>query len=280
MKEKYATLIGLLDDPNPMVGANVLAELLKHQDDLPELIRELQESPDPIVRQRIHQLQAIASIRRQRHDFAREVRKDNMSLFDVLLGIHLLWYDSDPPGEIIDSWKKHINAAKKYKPASIATLARFMRKQEYSAIGDDQFRADYYCLGCVMDEKCGAEIILCCLAAITAAAFKMETRIGSSGKRFYLVDGSGNALSPVNDWSCTPLPPSLKLYIWDRPSLVRYILSMLFLYAVGSDSFRYINTIGSCLAEIATGKDSLEFLPYPYNKPTDPENTPDQTDEG
>jgi hypothetical protein len=271
MDEKFTTLISLLDDPNPMVGANVLAELLKHQDELPDLIKELQESHDPVIRQRIHQLQVIATIRKQRHDFAQQARKNSLSLFDILLGIHLLWYDSDPPEEIIESWKKHIRAAKKFNPVSLNTLGRFMRKQEYTVIQPDQFRADHYCLGCVMDEKIGAELILCCLAAITAATFKLETRIGSSGKRYYVVDGDGNALSPGSDWKCTPLPANIKLFFWDRQKLVKQVLSMLFLYAVGSDSFRYINTIGSCLSEIATGKDDLDFLPYPYNKPTNPD---------
>ena len=278
MDENLKHLISLLDDSNPLVGANVLAELLKYQDKLPELIKELQESHDPVVRQRIHQLQVIAAIRKQRHDFAQQVRSNSLSLFDILLGIHLLWYDSDPPEEIIASWKKHIKTAKKFNPISLTTLGRFMRKQEYAAGQPDQFRADHYCLGSVMDERIGAEVILCCLAAITAASFKVDTRIGSAGKRFYVVDGSGMALCPARNWNCSPLPPSIHLFFWNRQSLVKHVLSMLFLYAVASDSFRYINTIGSCLAEIATGKDKLDFLPYPYNKPTNPDtpaSTPD-----
>ena len=48
MDENLKHLISLLDDSNPLVGANVLAELLKYQDKLPELIKELQESHDPL----------------------------------------------------------------------------------------------------------------------------------------------------------------------------------------------------------------------------------------
>jgi len=38
---------------------------------------------------------------------------------------------------------------------------------------------------------------------------------------------------------------------------------MLFLFAVSSDSFRYVSTIGESLVQLA-GDDGIDFLPYPY----------------
>ena len=60
-------LASLLDDPDENVAVSAIAELLNREDELGDLPAELQESADPLMRRRVHQLEtALTMIRRRR----------------------------------------------------------------------------------------------------------------------------------------------------------------------------------------------------------------------
>jgi hypothetical protein len=59
-------LAAMLDDPDEEVGVNILARLLASGEDLSGLTALLQESPDPLVRRRIHTLQNALTMRERR----------------------------------------------------------------------------------------------------------------------------------------------------------------------------------------------------------------------
>ena len=74
----------------------------------------------------------------------------------------------------------------------------------------------------------------------------------------------GMSCFPGKGWQIMPQVKTGTHNTLDSRMLLKFITSILFLCAVSTDSFRYVSTVGSCLAE-ASGMDSLEILPYPYN---------------
>ena len=91
----------------------------------------------------------------------------------------------------------------------------------------------------------------------------MRLRITQSAETdFILLDPQENVLIPAQDWTFVPCDgKSYTFHIWTTPMLLRYAAALLFAGAVSGDSFRYIYTIGSCLAGTA---DTRLSLPYPY----------------
>lgn len=267
MNKKIKHLVALLDDENSQVAGTAMVELLKHKDELKEVLAGLQESDHVLLRKRVHQLQAILAFRERRRDFARQLKNGKLRLIDGLVGIHMLWYDNDNPHQIEQLWLDLCNKAEQYSVSSIDRLAYFMRKCAFESIEDSDLGADNFCLGAVLEELCGADFMLCSIARELAAKSGLELKIVQLLNHFTLMDRDGRILSPRNHWQLSSKAKMASFKIWDDSMLIKLALSMLFLLAVSSDSFRYIKTIGDCMALLGD-KEQLDFLPYPYNSST------------
>ena len=80
---------------------------------------------------------------------------------------------------------------------------------------------------------------------------------------FLLVDKEGKALSPANSWQLISDVDSQKYEFWSKKQIIELASTMLFTFAVSSNSFRYVHTIGHSLAKVLN-EAKLDFLPYPY----------------
>lgn len=264
MKKKLESLIKLLDDENSQIAQAAMSELLKHEDDIAEWLAQHQESENSLLRQRIHQLQSIITVRRRRRDFSKMLEDEDLSLLDGLVAVHLQWYDNDSERSIIKYWKQLLDAATRYNPENLEKLAYFMRKCGFSVAPEKEVQPDYFCLGPVLEDQLGADFILCAIALEIAAIWNLELKIARCMGKFVLVDGDGRILTPHNSWQLVQQHKTQIFDFWSRKQILKLASSMLFLFAVSSDSFRYVHTIGHTLASIADKKD-LDFLPYPYN---------------
>jgi len=264
MKDKRLTsLLSLLDDESERNACRVMIELLKYGDALKEPLRELHENTNPQLRRRVHQLQAILSFRQQRVEFAQKLKNGRLKLFDGLMESHLLWYDSDTREEIMGVWDELIKQAAKYTPENIEKLAYFMRRSGFVVANKEDFQADGFCLGIVIDDKVGADFMLCAVAAEIAATWQLKLKIIQRDERFALLDANGHVLFPHDGWQISEPKKLANFTTWTNAKLIKLALTNLFLVAVESDSFRYVSIIGKCLA-MTSGEDDLDFLPFPY----------------
>ena len=104
MSDKIKTLLTLLEDENRNVASQAMAELLRHEEELPQYLNSLQESENLILRKRAHQMQSILSIRRRRKNFAMNLKSNTMGLIEGLTELHLQWYDYDAEETISKQW--------------------------------------------------------------------------------------------------------------------------------------------------------------------------------
>ena len=69
MDREYRSLLSLLDDENEQAAALAMAELLRRDEkQLEPVLRKLQETTNPRLRKRIHQLQSTILLRRRRRN--------------------------------------------------------------------------------------------------------------------------------------------------------------------------------------------------------------------
>ena len=94
-QDKFRHLVSLLDDEDDMVAVSVIAELLENEAELGDLPAQLQESDDPLLRRRAHQLQAAMVFRRWRREFRENLIAEKCDFFAGMVGLHLLWFDRD-----------------------------------------------------------------------------------------------------------------------------------------------------------------------------------------
>ena len=264
-KKKIECLIKLLDDDSQQSASMVMAELLREDpEDLGGLLSGLQESDNSKLRKRIHQIQSILTTRRHRKDLTMNLQSDKIELVKSLMELHLQWYDNDSEENLFQLWKELSAGMKKYHPSSLEKLAYFMQKCGFAVSLRDDIEADYYCVGIVLDELVGADFIICAIAQALAANWNIDLSIVQLIGEFALMDSKGKILSPKNDWRIVSGEKKCAFRVWDSSMILRLATSMLFLCSISTDSFRYINTIGTCIAK-SIGKGDMECLPYPYN---------------
>lgn len=81
MDHDYKHLLSLLDDENEQSASLAMAELLaRDQKTLEPVLRKLQESSDPRLRRRIHQLQSTITLRRRRKSLTRNLSERSIDL--------------------------------------------------------------------------------------------------------------------------------------------------------------------------------------------------------
>lgn len=263
MKKKIENLIKLLDDENPQTAQAAMAEMLKHENELNEYLAHHQESENFLLRKRIHQLQAIITVRKRRRDFAKIVKNRKLNIISGLIEVHLQWYDNDSERNLLNLWGELLATAKCYNPSTLEKLAYFMRKSGFVLAPKDELQPDYFCIGPVLEEFIGADFILCALAREIAASRGLEVKIIRQLGEFAIVDSEGKILTPKDGWQLIQQRQTQDWDFWDNQKIIKLASSMLFLFAVSSDSFRYVSTIGESLVQLA-GDDSIDFLPYPY----------------
>jgi len=272
MDKEFKHLLRLLDDDSEQSASMAMASLLEKDrgDQLEGVLRRLQETDDSRLRKRVHQLQSIMTLRRRRKLLALRLESKEVELLDGLIELHLLWYDNDSPEAVKKDWDALLEESRSFRPSNLERLAYFMRKKGFSCPSKDDIEADYYCLGTILEEFVGSDFALCAIAKLLASAWDLKLRMSQLAGDFVLIDESGYALHPANDWKIAPAKRG-SFKEWDAQATLKLVSSMLFVCAVSTDSFRYVHTIGSCLAR-SCGKDGLEFLPYPYNSeaPADP----------
>ena len=264
--KRIKNLFSLLDDQSDTVAYGAMVELLKYPEQLDSFLSEYHESPDHLMRKRIHQLDAIMTIRRRRKNFMHALNRSEINLAECLAEIHLMWYDNDSKPMLTELLDEFTGAAETFEVSDIFRLGDFMRKNNFATpIDGETLNPDNYCVGSVIDDRCGSEIMLCLLALLASFTGGYELRIAYMLDHFLLIDKLGNWLMPSGNWKTGKLASGGKPEYWDDGrQILKYLALQLFASAVGSDSFRYIHTIAAAL----TGSDGTnmddDLLPYPY----------------
>lgn len=278
-RDRIKLLLGMLDDPDVNSAVSVMGELLRcDTDELLPLLGEFQESSDLLLRKRVHELQSIVNMRKRRQHFAQILEKPEFDVFEALIELHLLWFDRDTPEMLAEMLRTFMSVAANNQISNIRDLGAFMMRNNFALPPEDEaMEPENFCIGPVLEDRLGADIILCTLALLAGIDAGLELGMVRVAGRFAVINAAGEMIAPDNDWMPDQVSKLERGDFWNDPRAVfKYAASMLFLYAAGSDNFRYIHTIGHALCG-SDGGSVLDFLPYPYNGSSEPPgNNPDK----
>lgn len=260
-------LASLLDDPDEGVAISAMAELLNRESELGEIPAELQESSSPLMRRRIHQLQSALTMIQRRRYLNHLLEAENINFLDGLLQIHLQWFDRDSEVTLQRRLKGFRSELQRHSSGDLREIGNAFAVCGVTAAPLTTLKVEQYCLGTMLDDKCGAAPLWCGMICHMYRDKKLQT-VRYQG-RFAVISDS-EILIPENNWQTSPLPPTEELESWPLKNLLHLTAVTLFSAAVNSDSFRYILTISQALTGSSSGE-ALSLLPYPYNPELSPE---------
>ena len=252
-------LLSLLDDEDEKTLLPVMSSLLERHTDLMPHLAELQESENPEIRKKVHQLQSIIIQREKRFSLLERIDDPEEDIFSILADMHLLWYDSSPETELEDVICEFISDFNKRKIKSLQQAAEYMFQNNFKVTPASSLDPDACCIGSVFYWKKGCSAILC---AILKNLLK-KVDIIKTKDSFALTDGSV-VLLPEEWWEIRQAEEFTDCVVWSDRQILRYLLMLLFDNAVNSNSYRYIYTIGQAVS----GKTDNSFqndLPYPFS---------------
>jgi hypothetical protein len=263
--KKISVLASLLDDENNDIATSAMSKLLSYGKEIGPIISEMQESPNLLIRRRIHQMQAIIKTRNNRENLSRRFHNKHSGLWRGLNELHLLWYDNDNT-EILRSLRKELlEKAEIIKPSTTEKLVRLMKAMSFTCSSKGDIEPDFYCIGSVLETKVGADFIICSIARTIAYYYGWKGDIVYSRKEGYiLLDSFGYKIQPKK-WKINKVAGNEGYKVWNAGMLLKHAIFHLYLCAISSDSIRYVYTIGLCLSKMLEKDDVNKLLSYPFN---------------
>ena len=265
------SVLSLLDDEDEAVAFDAMAELLYRGDEALPYLAELQESPDPRLRRRVHQLESALTVRRRRSEFSRLLSMPRPDVRRLLVELHLQWFDNDPLPEMTSRLDAFIAEGRALRPRTLEELAAYFRKCVIIAERETTLRPENYCVGVMLADRIGSAALWALLAKLLLPE-DTSIRVVRNVEEFALCDG-GRLLIPERDWRIFRAPVGAELEEWSDRKVLKFASAMLFSAAVNSDSFRYVLTIGQALSGLPDDE-FLDYMPYPY-RPAPEEEAPE-----
>lgn len=272
-KPDVSSLLSLLDDEDESVALEAMAQLLDRGDEVEPELAQLQDSTEPLLRRRVHQLAAALTLRRRRREFSHLLEAPEPDVNKLLVELHLQWFDNDPQPAMTARLESFLAEARSSGVRDLGGVSMYMRKLGFVAEHDTTMRPEDYCIGLILSDRIGSTAMLCQLGRemLRGAA---EAQVVRLADEFALWDGRA-LLLPERDWRLLRAPGADELERWDDRKVLKFASTMLFAAAVHTDSFRYVLTIGQALSGLP-GDEVLDYLPYPYRPaPEDDEDVRD-----
>ena len=282
---KLNALINLLADSDENISSPAMAELLS--DDSSErsldiVLADLQESSVHNIRRKAHQMQVIQRIRKRRRTLSKRLSDNHPNLLQGLAELHSIWYDETDSSALSELWRGVTQEAVKHKPISPKRLGYCMRQLGFKTYDENIQDPDLYCLGAVLEDRIGTDILLASIALEVGRRFGLQGAIVRENGVFGVLNIStvpqgnkgkcellrGTMLSPSNNWELTPLDDPSATEVWSTKDALKYVTGMLFVNAACSEGPRYVQILAACLSGKTEHENLGNILPHPFGSVT------------
>lgn len=266
---KYAepsleALLKLLTDEDDIARVAMVKLLSQYGPESEEILLQLQECDNPVLRKRSHQMQVLLTVKQRRFELFSilQRRNGNFMLGDVLQTMHLIWFDQDSSVELAKTYTNFIRTYPILETDSLKTLANFMKNHQFISFPDSSASGNLFMLGAVIDTKNGSNSFLAALLLAINEVLNLNTNLQAIyfGQKFYIYAPAENLICDIAaHWQVRKLDFS-DYKIFDHAQLLKFMTSLCFCNAVHEDAFRYIQILGELLSPTR----STQYLPYPY----------------
>ena len=227
-----------------------------------ETIAEHQESQDPQLRQRIHQLSSIRLRRLMREQFVSALGEGTLSLWAGIRDIAVL-YDSTANMEYVEDEVGQLRQAVGKGDTGAAHLAKVMKDRDLRVPSEEILDVDLYLVDRVLEMGTGSAVLLCALGQQAAGELWPSTMVLRNG-RFCLLDAEHTLLEPTEGWRITKLAKDERVHPCGIKDALLAVLTQLFLVSLVDGTLRELHHFGSLLT--ALNGTELEALPPPLGR--------------
>lgn len=260
--ERISALLTLLQDDDVKIASLAMEQFLQLGHDADETIAEHQESQDPQLRQRIHQLSTILVRRRMRDEFLHALADGSLTLWRGIVAINVL-YDSAVNVEFIEREIETLTKAIAAGDPGAAHVAKVMKDRELRVPSEEILDVDLYLVDRILEEGTGSAALLCAIAQQAAGEHWPATIVLRNG-RFCLLDADHTLVEPTEGWRLTKLNAEERVHPCSIKDSLLAVLTQLFLVSLVDGSLRELYHFGSLLT--ALNRNELDALPYPLGK--------------
>jgi hypothetical protein len=261
-KTKINALLNLLEDEDNHVSALAMEQLLLMDNGADDVVREFQESPSPVLRSRIHQLDNLLTLRRRRRSFIARAKGEGLGLFE---GLSLIGYQYNPRMSV-EAVKRRFETICKDAPSftSSTQLAAYFHDGGFALSAENYLASELYLLDEVLEHRYGAPVMLCCIAKCLADHCSWPVSVILYKGRHCLIDKNRNLIETWDSWRVTKLPAGEQVCHCSKSDLWLSILSQLFLASLQEGQIQAVYRVSSILAEFCGG--SFDMLPFPLGQ--------------
>ena len=257
---KISALLELLQDDDPKVASLAMEQFLKLGELAEETIALHQESQDPHLRHRIHQLGTILLHRRTRRQFIDAVHSEGMSLWEGVCRINELYDPRLNRARLDVAVSELLETLGRGEPGA-ARLAAFMRAEEFTVPTDDMLRVELYLAEDVLANTSGSPALLCALTHHLGQASGWNATLVLHEGRYCLIDDNQLLVDPTAGWQVAKLQSAAKIHPCSCKDLWIGVLSQLFLVALVDGDLRDLHHFGDLL--VTLNGNAFDSLPYP-----------------
>ncbi len=258
--ERLSALLTLLQDDDVRIASLAMEQFLKMDGVTDATIAEHQESHDPHLRQRIHQLSTILTRRRARQSFIEALSQEQITLWEGVQQINML-YDPQCDLKQVDDAVSSLFKRLASQPVTTPRIAELMREQEFNVPEEDTLDVDLYLVQRVLETRYGSAAVLAALAHLIGGKLGWAFTIVLHGGRFCLIDRNNLLLDPNEGWHISKLKTDSRIHPCTRMDVLMGILGQLFLVALIGGHLRDLYHFGDLLTALNGG--TIDALPFP-----------------
>jgi len=256
-------LINLLQDEDPQIAIIAMEKLLSNQMFVKNQLKELQESPDPCIRTRVHQMESIITRKNQLEAFTERVKDNKIELWEDLIFLNKI-IDKSLKTETITKSFQVLDEKIPRKQMTTLEIAAFMREQSFSCPNEDILDPGLFLIYEVLECSLGNPLLLCIIARQVAMKHQKRLTIVLHKGRHCLVSDESSFIDPQNGWSVTKLKQNAKVYPCTNRDILLTVISQLYLSALIEGQLRIIAFLSKMMA--ALSNTTVSEFPYPVGE--------------
>jgi hypothetical protein len=263
MERRTEALVTLLFDEDPKVAVQAMEKLIHADEPLDEVFEIYQDSSDPHVRKRIHQISTVVSRQKRKEKFKDQVRSTDGSLIDALIQLSILTNPRLSEAAIRKDFHTLVLILSKGmegEPVTTDELVGFMRSNNFFVPETFALEEEMLMTDIVLKFRLGSAIILSALAFSIGRSCGWEGGIVIYDGHFCLIDKHKKLINPTLSWKITDAEPKRCFPCRNRDILYN-VLCQLFLTSLQDGDMQEIHLYGSLLTELFDS--DMSHLPYP-----------------
>ena len=208
MSEKEA-LLKLLEDEDPKIATIAIGKLLQYGPDIFPALRGLQESANPLLRKRVHQIEAILEKKINFSNFIDRIEKDEILIWEDLIYLNSIYYPDLKPSELQSSMEeayKNLSAAE----FNTKSLCNYMKDKNYYVPKNDILDSGINLISSVLINGEGSPLMLCIISQLWGTRFSWPFQIVLHKGHHCLIDKNKMLIEPANNWKCSLIDEKIK----------------------------------------------------------------------